>query len=627
MKTRKKIHRIVSIIMILIMLIPANVSFAATFTDVGTSHWAYNYIEDMAKLKFINGYPDKTFKPDNSINLLESLQLISKLIEVTESEKATIKTTYSNLMKELQIADWVTEAVGKSIYKGVISEAELRTAHKSGMLSWNTNKIPSRLTISIYLAKAMGLEAEAAKKTVVFLPYKDIKEINEKYHNLLYMLIETEVLNPKGTGSGDFEPNGRIKRDAMAKMMSVAYKYVENNKKQVDTTILKGEITRITPFGTNVFLVNILDRDKKDNAFYIEETTQIKLDDVSINMSKLYVGQNVEVTYEKGTTVLISINASSVEEEISGFIKGISTYTNMITVEYTSGRNTVSSEYQLDKNIVVYLDGTKSSIGALNKGDKVDLVVKDNIAFEIDASSKEDEVEGTISKIYKDNKTSTYFITIKDGKSEEEYEVDKDATVYRNGKRATVGDLRVLDDILAQLEYDIIVDIDAEVVEAEVEGRIVRIIDTLNEPISITINNIKTDKEETYILAKDVKIFIDGVSAYPSELKTGYFVEMVVGSNEILEIDADSKSAEYFIRGKIIGISTKYDEIDIDITSSNIPGVAYGDEITVKASTNIEVIIGRNTYKDIDKLVKGDDILAFGQYNGSTFVVNEITVR
>lgn len=627
MNNRKRLHRFLSTLLIVIMLIPVNISFGASFIDVNTSHWAYEFIEDMAKLKFINGYPDKTFKPDNSINMLEALQLISKLVDVSENEKATIRNKYATLTTALEIPDWAKDAVGICLDRGIISEAELRTAYTTGMLKWGTNKIPSRLTISIYLAKAMGLEEEAAKKTVVFLPYKDKTSIDQKYHNLLYMLIETEVLNPQGTGNGHFEPTGRIKRDAMAKMMSVAYEYVEDQIQTVDTESLRGKITKLTPFGSNTSYIEVEDRDNRTSTFFVESKTLIRIDDKVADMSKLYVGQDIELSYKKGSTEALTINASSVEEKISGYIKGISTYTNLLTVEYTVGRNTETSEFVIDKDILVYLDGSRANVSSLSKGDKVDIIVKNNTVVEIDAASREDEVEGIITEIYRDSKTSVYYITIEDKHGKVEYEVDKDATVYRDGKRARIEDLRVLDDVHAELEYDIIIDIDAEVVEDEVEGRIISIVNRLNQPTTITINNMETDKEETYVLSKDVKIYVDGKSALSSDLNTGHYVEMVIGSNEILEIDADSKAAEYFVRGKIAYISKKHEELDIEVFGSDIPGVNYGDEIYVRASSSVKVIIGKNTYNDIDDLIKGDEVLAFGQYDGSVFVVSEITVR
>ena len=76
------------------MIMPSMPTFAATFKDVPDTHWAYSYIEDMSKQGVINGYPDGTFKPRETLTYLETMQLLSKLLNMSTVEviKAKLST-------------------------------------------------------------------------------------------------------------------------------------------------------------------------------------------------------------------------------------------------------------------------------------------------------------------------------------------------------------------------------------------------------------------------------------------------------------------------------------------------------------------------------------------------------
>ena len=47
-----------------------------SFTDVSSNDWFYFYVRRAFELKIVEGYPDGKFKPENTINLAESLKVI-----------------------------------------------------------------------------------------------------------------------------------------------------------------------------------------------------------------------------------------------------------------------------------------------------------------------------------------------------------------------------------------------------------------------------------------------------------------------------------------------------------------------------------------------------------------------
>lgn len=66
--------KIMMILMVLIIALPVTVN--AAFSDVGSNHWAKTYITKLVKENVIAGYPDGTFKPDNTLSKGAFLKLI-----------------------------------------------------------------------------------------------------------------------------------------------------------------------------------------------------------------------------------------------------------------------------------------------------------------------------------------------------------------------------------------------------------------------------------------------------------------------------------------------------------------------------------------------------------------------
>ena len=635
MNFSKKFLRVVSLVLMVLMLTPSIPTFAASFTDVKSTHWAYSYIEKMAKLKYINGYEDGKFQPKGTLTYLETIQLLSKLLSVTDQELITSKQTYNKLMTDLNIPAWAQDAVIKCLYKGVISENELRTASSKDLLRVGTNKRVGRLDISIFMAKAMGLEAEANKKPFVSLTYKDLLSIKSEYHKLIYVLVEAGVLSPDGTGSGYFEPASPLLREQMAKMLSTAYDYLQKNPPvttpvptpEVKTEDITGEITKITNLGTNTF-ISVKTKSNTEATYLVDSNTSIKLDNKATTVASLFVGQSVEVTITKGTSNAVSVYAKTLEEKITGTIKSITPSLNKIVVEFVKDKATKTIDLTVNKDTDITLDGVNSDLYDLSTGDEVNLIIENNIIIDLKATAKSGEVEGIIVDLETDksSKDTIYYITVENSnKVKTEYELDEDADIFRDGRRADFEDLRVGDEVILELEYGVVVEIDAEMIERDIEGFITAISTRLNSGTEITIKNKDTNKEETYTLSRNANIKLDKVTSSIFNINVGYFVEVVVGGNEIIEIYADSIGAESIVRGKITSLNTRRSEVSLDVTSSDISEFVYGDNITIKTSNDLYVT--GSGYNDFSDLEKGLTVYIFGYYDGYSFIANEINVR
>ncbi|MDF9839067.1 MULTISPECIES: S-layer homology domain-containing protein [unclassified Paenibacillus] len=69
-------------------LIGPNTMFAASFKDVGESHWAYSTVEWGVGEKIVSGYEDGTFKPQKEVTQEEFLSMLIRTYEGTKVASA-----------------------------------------------------------------------------------------------------------------------------------------------------------------------------------------------------------------------------------------------------------------------------------------------------------------------------------------------------------------------------------------------------------------------------------------------------------------------------------------------------------------------------------------------------------
>lgn len=628
----KKFVKFLSILLLVLVLSSSIPTFAATFPDVTSKHWAYDHIEKMVKLKMINGYDDGKFKPSDTVNYLENLKLISGLITLTPEELYAGKMAYNSLITELKIPDWAHEAVIKSLYKGVISEAELKEAQSKGLTTIGTKLRPQRLTIAVYLAKAMGLEELASSKPVIVLPYKEVLDIDRKYHKYLSVLLDAGVLNSEGTGGGYFEPKSSVQRDAMAKMLSTAYDYLKRSPvkpiepvKPVEILNIRGTVMSIYSDNVKSYIL-VKDRSNIEKTYIVDSKTKITIDTKVGVVASIFKGQDIELTAIKDDLTIITLNVSSIEERIKGIVKSIATSTNKITIEYTKDRVITLIELLVDKNASIYVNDKKGDLYDIKAGDSLDLVTRNNVILEIDAKSKLRKVEGIISSIKETSRI--YTLTIEDSKGVKvDYELSDKAYIYRDNKIVKVTDLRVGDNAYISLEYNIILEIDTKVIKKELKGYIAGINRRLNKSAEITIKNRDSDKEEVYEIGQNAYIRVDNVVVTSLDLRVGYFVDIVIGGNEIIEIYADSIASESMIRGKIKDVNIKYSEVEIEVTSSDLASIKYGDKVLIRPAKDVIISDGKYINLILNDIKIGMNVYIFGTYDGSVFIATEINIR
>ena len=89
------------------------------FEDVPYTHWATPYIKLAVTNKIVSGYPDSTFRPDQTVTYEEALTIVLKLLGYTNEDFGS-SWPYGQvgLAKNLSLTDGIDRQIGDPMTRG-----------------------------------------------------------------------------------------------------------------------------------------------------------------------------------------------------------------------------------------------------------------------------------------------------------------------------------------------------------------------------------------------------------------------------------------------------------------------------------------------------------------------------
>ncbi len=97
---------------------------ATAFSDLDKTHWSYYEANNAQKWNLIHGYPDFTFKPEQSVTRLETIQMIANALSYTNRD-ALVNTTEAGkyllgITDAEEIESWAVPSVVMALKYGII---------------------------------------------------------------------------------------------------------------------------------------------------------------------------------------------------------------------------------------------------------------------------------------------------------------------------------------------------------------------------------------------------------------------------------------------------------------------------------------------------------------------------
>jgi len=162
--------------------VPLQANAANGVNDIN-GHWAQSQIQNMITRGVIAGYPDNTFKPDNSITRAEFITMTNRAF----SFNSTAQINYT----DVHTSDWFAPEIAKAKAAGYIS------GYLDGSMKPN-NQI-TRQEVAVIIANVMKLDTTAGNGALS--KYSDAAAIPAWSSNAIAAMVKAGYLNgyPDGT--------------------------------------------------------------------------------------------------------------------------------------------------------------------------------------------------------------------------------------------------------------------------------------------------------------------------------------------------------------------------------------------------------------------------------------------
>lgn len=175
------------------------------FLDVDNDHWAKQYIEKLAELNIINGYDDKTFKPDAVITRGEFIKLLVSCFEIEDKNGAAVK--FSDLPETAWEYPYVKALADAGIFNGY-------SDGRCGAADYITRQDAAVLIKRAADAKGIILSESGG------LSFADGESISDYASEAVNALAGAGIIN--GFDDNSFRPAENLTRAQCAKILCVS---------------------------------------------------------------------------------------------------------------------------------------------------------------------------------------------------------------------------------------------------------------------------------------------------------------------------------------------------------------------------------------------------------------------
>lgn len=197
-----QMKKIISALLIAILTVAPITIHAANpnLSDIN-GHWAEYKIKQLVAFKVVDGYPDGTFKPDNSITRGEFAKIMRTAVEL-DQERGTA------------FADTATYWGKDDIYT-LVKENIINTDEYGAKFGADTNI--TRIEIAKMIIRGLGYEEDAKDLEGEATDFIDDNMIEDADKGYIILATENNII--AGYEDGSFKPNGEATRAEAVKMV------------------------------------------------------------------------------------------------------------------------------------------------------------------------------------------------------------------------------------------------------------------------------------------------------------------------------------------------------------------------------------------------------------------------
>lgn len=294
-KILKRCGKFLSVFIISTMVL-GNIVFASDYSN----HWAQKTIEKWSGKNVINGFPDGSFKPNQSITRAEFATLVNGLFNLTDSTNAK---KYEDVLS----SQWYKKDVDVISSHGVMNDYENNFKPDQ----YITREEATFAISNIYNIISNNTDAENSNS------FKDSDKISEWATNSIYSLYNKGYIS--GRPDNSFDPKGNLTRAEMvtlidkitSELLNVAGEYTYENK----------ELQNLIINTKDVSLKNVT---VKGNLYLTEGIGEgnVDLKDIKVNGTMYINGGGINSIHINGSSVVNSIVVKKQSEDVRVAVSG-----------------------------------------------------------------------------------------------------------------------------------------------------------------------------------------------------------------------------------------------------------------------------------------------------------------
>jgi|GEM_PF-4448199 len=550
----------------------------AAFSDVGAGHWASGVIQTMSDRGVAGGYPDGTFKPNNTVNQVDAICMTVRAMGLQASSSGTLPQV------SFPVPAYAENDVKLALQHGLIKDADQFSAYSVANRAW----------VARLLVRMIGKEAEA-REELLMPSFTDTYIIPDWAVYYVRVAKDNDLI--AGYSDNSFKPGNGVTR---AEMVSFLARAANKLTGTTGTTGATGGVAVQQASGTvNGLIVKVY---PENGAFVVEEAggslrTLYLPGEASVSvvgsssrgLNALQPGDEVSVALDADGYVLsIEVKSRGGYSGTEGIVFDLDQEAGLLTLQLNDNR---LQPYRLARVVNVTAQGVRlPALSDIIAGDQVRLTIEDGevIGIEVLEVASRLTVTGKIVTI----NTERNFINLEvDGKLQV-YTLPANVQVSVSGmSNAYISDLLEGDTVSAVVTS-------GEITSLTVSGRqagndftaTVMAVDTKNDRVTL---KDRTGTLSIYDVLSNARIIVDDDDkAELSDLNTDMDVKIRLMNGDIIYLETDNK---------IGGVITSIDADSLIMEFQRDSGERKTYFITKNADVN-----SRDDRDKLDEIRRGD---------------------
>ena len=565
--------------------------------DIGSKY--ANYVKLAYDKELLGGYPDKTFRPKNTVTRAELAVMLSRVENQLEKTAANVVRGEVTAISGVKVT--IAGADGKSY--GLNAATTSTLYNKAGKKIGVTDLAIGDTVYAVYKSFLLTyLEVQSVQPTVTDqIVSGTIRAIIDEKDTIIVLDEKDElhtIIVDKNTKIAELDDDTALVFEDLQEDMKVSLKVSE--KDQIAKEIVIEENADGSKSGT------IYNVDVYDKLITMQERAGLRTYEMANNMevsisgmltataSSLKEGDKATYTIVNGKMTAIAVGSSSDNYGGNATVKAIDTTNRILNYVNTAGE--LKSAYYTAGFSVTFKDGQAGTIADVQQGDSIEITVSNNQLSKLTVTNR-NVSEGMEVTLYSvDSASDLITVTTSDG-SLKSYILADNVKVLLYGESSS----------LAMLEKGMTIELTLQ------NNEVTRI--QANDMVEGVVKSVNTSSDTiqvgtvTYNVSDDVTVKrYKKTSSYLGIVSVGDTVSMKVENNEVI----------------LINIHEQVAMTVIDKTNSS-GWIRLADEdgnYTSRYIDDVEMFVdGDYSYKVSDINI-GDQVVA--TFEGSTLVKLEV---